>query len=154
MLLIYSTIWGQWVIISWTTRSAVGNSNFPSSKANKARKITPELYYQGKKKKLLSLRFLLTNCVDCTQRSFNSPFSRNRRVRSIEHMSIFPITLKLGLWRSRSNCNGVEVSGYWTPAFQPKFLYKIFTKTGLDPLQQITVASPEIAVNNHDSRSM
>ena len=56
----------------------------------------------------LPIRTILKYCVDCTQRSSRSPFNRNRRARTIEHMSILPITLKLGLCNKRSNCTGVN----------------------------------------------
>ena len=68
-------------------------------------------------------------------------------------MSILPITLKLGLCNSRSNCNGVKVKGFWSPAFRPGLLSKTFTKSALDPPQQKIVASPEIALNSRDIKS-
>ena len=96
----------------------------------------------------------LKYCVDCTQRSSKSPFRRNRRARSLEHMSIPPITLKLGLCNSGSKWNRVKVKGYWTPTFRPRFLSKASTKSALDPPQQIIVASPEIALNSRDIESI
>ena len=68
-------------------------------------------------------------------------------------MSILPITLKLGLCNIRSNCNGVKVNGDWTPEFPPRLLYKSFTKSALDPPQQMIVASPEFALNSRDIKS-
>ena len=112
VLLMYVTIWGQRAIISCTTRHAVDNSNFPSSRACKRTIITQQLYYSDNYGAPLPIRTILKYCVDCTQRSSRSPFNCNRRARSIEHMSILPITLKLGLCNERSNCTGVNEKGY------------------------------------------
>ena len=150
----YVTIWGQWAIISCTTRKAVDNSNFPSSRAFKRTIITQQLYYSGNYGTPLPIRTILKYCVDFTQRSSKSPFNRNRRARSIEHMSILPIALKLGLCNKRSNCTGVNEKGYWTPAFRPVLLSRTFTKSALEPPQQMIVASPEMALNNRETRSI
>ena len=105
-------------------------------------------------KTTLPLPTILKYCVDCTQRSSRSPFNRNKRARNIEHMSILPITLKLGLCNKRSNCIGVNENGYWTPAFRPGLLSRTFTKSAFEPPQQMMVASPEIALNNRETRSI
>ena len=120
----------------------------------KRKNILPKLYSQDDNKEIVPIRTLLKYCVDCTQRSSISPLSPNRGVRSNEHMSNLPITLKLGLCKSRSNCKGVKVNGYGTPVFRPGFLSNTFTKLTLDPPQQITVASSEMALNGRDIKSM
>ena len=130
------------------------NSNFPSSRACKHTIISEHLYYQGNQMASLPLPTILKYCVDCTQRSSRSPFNRNKRARNIEHMSILPITLKLGLCSKRSNCTGASVNGYWTPAFRPGLLSRTFTKSAFEPPQQMMVASPETALNNWETRSM
>ena len=150
----YAIIWGQWAIISWTTRKAVHNSNLPSSKAYKSTINIQHFYYQGNQGATLPVPTILKYCVDCTQRSSNSPFRRNNRARSIEHRSILPITLKLGLCNRRSNCTGVNEKGYWTPAFWPGLLSNTFTKSAFAPPQQMIVASPEMALNNREKRSI
>ena len=150
----YATIWGQWTIISCTTRNAVDNSNFPSSRACKRTIITRQLYYSGNYGAPLPIRTILKYCVDCTQRSSRSPFNRNKRARNMENMSILPITLKLGLCNKRSNCTGVNEKGYWTPAFRPGLLSSTFTKSAFAPPQQIIVASPEMALNSRETRSI
>ena len=114
--------------------------------------IIPKLYSQGNHKELIPIRIFLKHCVGCTQLSSESPFARNRRYCSIEHMSILPITLKLGLCNRRSNCTGAKANGYWTPAFRPRLLSKTSTKSAFDPPQQIKVATPEIALSNRDIR--
>ena len=130
------------------------NSNFPSSKACKRSISIQHLHYQGNHGATLPVPTILKYCVDCTQRSSSSPFRRNSRARSIEHMSILPITLKLGLCNRRSNCTGVNEKGYWTHAFRPGLLSSTFKESAFAPLQQMIVASPEMALNNRKTRSL
>ena len=61
---------------------------------------------------LLPIRTTLKYCLDCTQHSSRSPFSRSRRARNMENIPILPITLKLGLCNKRSNCTGASANGY------------------------------------------
>ena len=146
-MLIYATIFGQWISISWTTKHTVDNSNVPSSNAyNKSLwntlSINTQYFHHTK------LQTFRKNCVDWAHLSSNSPTNRTKRVRSIANMSILPITLKLGLCISFSTCMGEKLNGYWTPAFCDGALSNALIKSKLLPPQQIIRGSVEMAPNN------
>ena len=54
--------------------------------------------------------------VDCAHFSSKRPNNLTSNVRTIEKMSIFPITLKLGLCNNFSICSGNKLNGYCNPA--------------------------------------
>ena len=55
--------------------------------------------------------------VDCAHFSSKRPDNLSSNVRTIDNMSFFPITLKLGLCINSSICSGKNLNGYCNPAF-------------------------------------
>ena len=86
--------------------------------------------------------------VHCTQGSSNIPERRTSSVLNIENMSIFPMTLKLGLCINFSTWSGLKLKGYCTPAFRVGSLSRALTKSLSTPPQHTIVGSVDTTLSN------
>ena len=85
---------------------------------------------------------------DCTQGSSNIPERRTSSVLNIGNMSIFPMTLKLGLCISFSTWTGFKLKGYYTPAFCVGFLSRALIKSLSAPPQHTIVGPIDTTLSN------